>query len=301
MSRDSVTDRYQFWRVRLPLILAIPLIAGLVMGWNGGRGGTAYFSKPVSLIYWVTFFLWLWGLMAIGTAVMQRVLAPWHLQGPICNFIGGFVGSLLWQPVYSVYQRFFYDRFLPPNTEAFYWPALPAQWSDAGEFLYDSLFPALLWMASNWILAGLFGHSQALVPSEAANAVRKTPTATSVPPRNNEIPRVAKMALIADANEIVLISARDHYLFLDTPRGEKKILYRFRDAVEDLKRIPGQQIHRSHWVRLDAISEFEEAGLRVRGRFADGKWVEVQKKYAPILSAALALQNEQTAAKALTA
>jgi len=61
---------------------------------------------------------------------------------------------------------------------------------------------------------------------------------------------------------LVRFEAQDHYLNVTTSKGKAMILLRMAEAVEELKEAGGLQVHRSHWVALDAV----QGHVRVEGR-----------------------------------
>lgn len=76
---------------------------------------------------------------------------------------------------------------------------------------------------------------------------------------------------------LVRIEAQDHYLDVTTSKGTSMILLRLAEAVEELADVEGLQTHRSHWVRLDAVTRV----ARINGRdmlvMSDGASVPVAR------------------------
>lgn len=59
---------------------------------------------------------------------------------------------------------------------------------------------------------------------------------------------------------LVALSAEDHYVRIRTRKGESMALMRLSDAIAQTAPIQGLQVHRAHWVALDAVQ-----GARRRG------------------------------------
>lgn len=101
--------------------------------------------------------------------------------------------------------------------------------------------------------------------------------------------------------DIVAVSAELHYLRVYTHSGQALILMSFGRAVEALAVIPGQRIHRSHWVALAHVASVDSDGDRVICRLKTGLELPVSRTYRPKLRAALAMQDKlqvlETAAK----
>jgi hypothetical protein len=93
--------------------------------------------------------------------------------------------------------------------------------------------------------------------------------------------------------DIVAISAELHYLRVYTRLGEALILMSFGRAVEALGVVPGQLIHRSHWVALAHIVALEAGGNRVLCRLDTGLALPVSRTYRASLRAALAVRDKE--------
>ncbi|MWP40136.1 hypothetical protein GQY15_21550 [Rhodobacter sphaeroides] len=93
--------------------------------------------------------------------------------------------------------------------------------------------------------------------------------------------------------DIVAISAELHYLRVYTLAGEALILMSFGRAVEALGVIPGQTIHRSHWIALAHVATVESEGNRVICRLDTGLDLPVSRTHRARLRAALASRDHQ--------
>jgi hypothetical protein len=124
---------------------------------------------------------------------------------------------------------------------------------------------------------------------------------TSTPPDAANAPAKASRQLLdllsrlprRIGTDIVAISAELHYLRVYTPAGEALILMSFGRAVAALGVIPGQAIHRSHWVALAHIVALESDGDRVICRLRTGLELPVSRTYRATLRAALAIRDHQ--------
>jgi hypothetical protein len=93
--------------------------------------------------------------------------------------------------------------------------------------------------------------------------------------------------------DIVAMSAELHYLRVYTRGGEALILMSFGRAVDALGLVPGQVIHRSHWIAIAHISALESDGDRVICRLDTGLELPVSRTYRTSLRAALASRDHQ--------
>lgn len=85
---------------------------------------------------------------------------------------------------------------------------------------------------------------------------------------------------------LVAVQAYDHYLKVHTDVGEELITLRMADALSELERAHGWQVHRSWWVSADAVSSAR--WLRTTGELTlnTGMTVPVSRTYRPVLKEA---------------
>ncbi len=104
-----------------------------------------------------------------------------------------------------------------------------------------------------------------------------TPAATGLAEPARPDPFMARVP-IGVRGPLVRIEAQDHYLNVVTTRGEALILMRLSDAIAELSG-RGLQVHRSHWVALDAV----KAHRRDKGRdllvMSDTREVPVSRSF----------------------
>jgi len=95
---------------------------------------------------------------------------------------------------------------------------------------------------------------------------------TRRPPLIERLPQTARGTL-------AYMSMQDHYVDVHTDRGSALVLLRFADAMREAEPVAGVQIHRSHWVALDAV----ETSLRRDGklfvRMKDGALLPVSRGF----------------------
>jgi len=98
--------------------------------------------------------------------------------------------------------------------------------------------------------------------------------------------------------DIVAISAELHYLRVYTLTGDALILMSFGRAIEALGVIPGQAVHRSHWIALAHVVAVESDGDRVICRLDTGLDLPVSRTYRVRLRAALASRDNERVVQA---
>jgi hypothetical protein len=134
---------------------------------------------------------------------------------------------------------------------------------------------------------------------------RPTPDGTQAPPDAADRPAEVSKPLLEllsrlprrIGTDIVAISAELHYLRVYTRTGEALILMSFGRAVEALGVIPGQRVHRSHWVALAHVLSLESDGDRIFCRLDTGLELPVSRAHRTRLRAALTERDEQRVLK----
>jgi hypothetical protein len=84
---------------------------------------------------------------------------------------------------------------------------------------------------------------------------------------------------------ILSMSVRDHYVDVQTDKGQISLLLRFSDAMAEVDPQAGVQVHRSHWVAWQAIESIERDGSKLHLRLKVGTRVPVSKNHREKLRA----------------
>ncbi len=90
-----------------------------------------------------------------------------------------------------------------------------------------------------------------------------TSSSGEVLPEGEQLPEPPKFCarLKTDiGSDVWAVSEEDHFLRVYGEKGDERILYRFSDAVHDLKDYNGTSVHLQHWVLSDAIDHTEAKG-----------------------------------------
>jgi DNA-binding LytR/AlgR family response regulator len=291
-----------------------PMLDGLVAQIDPRRSWTGYLiaagtllsiglavSEPSAsegLVLWARFVFW---LAHVASALLIFELAQIQL-GRVALFerlspllqitIVGVLGALL----FAVFNLFLLDRiaFLASDLmdrEPISMTGLMDELRDSGAT--SVLFWVLLNSPRLMIIAQQT-NADAANPPQAPDVTQAQPDAADSPAETDS----ALLDLLARlprsiGTDIVAISAELHYLRVYTRGGEALILMSFGRAVDALVVIPGQRIHRSHWVALAHVASLESDGDRVLCRLETGQELPVSRTYRTSLRAALALRDEQ--------
>lgn len=109
------------------------------------------------------------------------------------------------------------------------------------------------------------------------------PTPTSV---DLSGPLREKLPLGVRDEDILAISAQDHYVTVQLPSGDHLIHMRFGDAVALMAGIDGLQVHRSWWVAKAAVKTIERSGRQWEVALANGQVAPVSRAGASRLKEA---------------
>lgn len=99
--------------------------------------------------------------------------------------------------------------------------------------------------------------------------------------RNNDVaPKEAEQSKLGveRAQDVLAISADDHYVRIHTREGEHRRLMRFSDAVELMDGHVGAIVHRSHWVAAPAVSSVQKHKGRFYVLLTNGRQIPVSRE-----------------------
>ena len=87
----------------------------------------------------------------------------------------------------------------------------------------------------------------------------------------------ARLTKYPHAQQILSLSAQDHYVQIVTEFGQELCLIRLSDAIQLTRPIPGFQVHRSHWVAKSAVKEVDDKGSAPTVLLLDGRRLNVSQ------------------------
>ncbi len=79
------------------------------------------------------------------------------------------------------------------------------------------------------------------------------------------------------------VSEDDHFIKVYGEKGEDRILYRFSDAVHDLREFKGTRVDLDHWVLQEAIERIEPVDDTFEVVIKSGKRFSVSDSYRSVL------------------
>jgi DNA-binding LytR/AlgR family response regulator len=226
--------------IRAWAVLAVlSLVVGLV-----GPFGTFEMPPLVRLAYWTAVVV---GTAIAGTLVaglLERILAG-RLPRLVAAALAGAVAGL---PIALI--------VILINAAAF------GLW-------YRSIDAATLLIYCMLISAAVTVLSAILVDHAPAAASATTPAAPAL---------LARLPL-AQRGRLLHLAVADHYVEVTTDKGRALLLIRLSDAIRETAPVPGLQVHRSHWVALDAVrSSSRQSGKPVL-ELENGAVVAISRSY----------------------
>ena len=88
-----------------------------------------------------------------------------------------------------------------------------------------------------------------------------------------------RLAKFETLSNIQVVKAEEHYVRVIGERNDELVSFKFRDALKDLENEDGFQVHRSYWVRREAVIGKQEDGAKLSLKMSDGSTVPVSGPY----------------------
>lgn len=120
-----------------------------------------------------------------------------------------------------------------------------------------------------------------LQPSLSALLLRRESSAAAEPPLETPLPAPPFFKRIPAhlGDELLALGAEDHYLRVITTAGSDLVLMRLSDALEELGKETGMQVHRSWWVARKGVEALRRDGGRTVLVLKNGLEVPVSRTY----------------------
>jgi hypothetical protein len=269
--------------------ILVPVSIGAILGWYRA-GYTAEYPLAVSLFEWIANFFALWFAFDLGSRLTAFLLRPWTPPLWVILVLGGLAGVAVSRPLRSVIRDM--AGYLSPGirTDIGFPPDLIWQ-----EFVFAYLgvitVPILIWVLVNYVYYEAFqvprygcnGHKQKAVDDslDAGSGTGQSNAVTDLRPLqvNAHSPEFMKCLAVGQDAEIIALQAEDHYLRVYTKEKNELIRYRFSDAINAVRELPGLQVHRSFWVSTDAIESIRRVGRSYEIILTNGLTVPVSRSY----------------------
>lgn len=248
----------RFWGA----LLAVSAILGL----TGPFGTLQQLDTLPRFAYWLALAL---ATFTAGYLTMRLTLAVvFGSTGsrPVRSIVAGIVAGA---PVTAIVVLFNHLLFGGPVPSA---AALGALFVNCGLIAVAISFLVALGRGSQGTAAtSVEPATAALSPVPAAQPLSSPQEAR--PPLIDRLPHAAR-------GKLRYLSMQDHYVEVHTDKGSALVLMRFADALREVGDVKGVQVHRSHWVALDAVTGNWRKDGKLFLKLADDSLLPVSRSYA---------------------
>ncbi len=267
----------QDWTLYLFFLIGVPVVLGMITGWMQS-GRTAEWSKLGSLYFWVIFFVIGWHFSEFFSMLVARFVGRWNWPLWSILVVGFLISQQIAFPLAYLHTNFCEMIFGGgDNFILFFEPTFSQHMSR----LIDNL-PAgiLLWVSINYsfFFAGLprFGFDS---PGNVFWQIQNVDTSCEIP----DTPDIIKRLKPEIGTSIFMVKAEKHYLHVYTDLGKDFIHYSLSNAVDDLAESGGLQVHRSYWIKNDAVDHIEKNGRNCHLVLKNGMHVPVGSTYKALV------------------
>lgn len=242
--------RSEFYR-----LLVAPAAIGFIIGWTGAIGERRVASACIWSVLSVTSWL-------LNDLAARPIAAPLHRRGyPLIIVL--LVAFGLSAPFSVLLNLSFGDVFRLWGFERNGLSSLTHL--SLGQMASSTIAPLLLWLTINLVacrsnggkLFGIVWHSE---PDASSLSIPSAPQVSYQP-------AFMKKVRPALRGRVIAVNAELHYVRVFTEHGEDLVLYRFRDAVTDMQRLGGIQVHRSWCVTAQEVANHSARSLTLRNGF----------------------------------
>ncbi len=155
----------------------------------------------------------------------------------------------------------------------------------SGRFALESLYH----LDNHLVLCALIVMPRLLLPVPAA--VRAESAVRPAPVQRPSVPGPAMPAAPAFLQRfdpplkgsVLAVQAQEHYVRVITSEGALCTLYRFSDALREMEKLSGLQVHRSFWVADDGVSAIKAGKRGMKIVLRNGEEVPVSARHADVV------------------
>lgn len=255
------------WTEQAGAVALAPVLLALALGWFRAGSVGRDLSLFYSMLFWLCMWLGYWAVAGFSTMALERAVPALRRRPWLLLIAGGTIASAASAFYLDPYMSFF-DPLLSADDRVriAQFGALPAS-VRVPAAIESSCFGILAWTAVNLfaLRLGRAATADLAPPTVSAPAVVVAPPVTGplgvtaappveVAPAPKAVPpRLDALLQDASLDEVIAVQAQDHYVLVHLAQSRRLLHYRFRDAVADLARHEGAQVHRSWWLSAAAV------------------------------------------------
>ncbi len=297
-------------RLQLAYFLVVPIVIA-VFAASSHRSLMQITGYPAGIGLYLAHALLAWWATCLCTAGWMRLLQRWKPPWLVL-LLAGYVAACLVTLPYSNWLEQLYKSA---------WPELVLagdQSLSAGHTIFltvDFWIYAALWLGINLLFDRYLGLPlyRYEIPRgyDVGETVPARPDSRNVPTgpapaRDREPVRTAgwgglkpgfigRLPVDLQPRDVLAIKAEQHYVRVITPKKHFMVLYRFSDALRELREQPGHQVHRSWWVSKAAITVVRSRAKGFRIGLSNGEEIPVSGPYQGIVRELARVNGDQAA------
>ena len=235
-----------------PRALGVMLVVAVVLGLTGPFGTFQQLGPAARFGYWAVIVLFTYGVGLFVAMLALALARPVVSNRAVLTLILALASAIpVAVTVVLVGMAFLGEQF--PDPEAF-------------ATLVLDCFVITLGVAVLLVLAA--GNNR---------VAQDTPAQPSSPAP--QAPALFKRLPLPQRGALCYLTMQDHYVDVVTDRGHALILMRLSDAIAETAPVRGLQIHRSHWIALDAVRAVSKDDGKALVEMSDGVRLPVSRSY----------------------
>ncbi len=266
----------------------VPVLIGLLLG--ATRAGVAmYFPWLTGIVFYLGSSLAVWACLFAGSTLAGILLRPWRPPLWLILLSGALLGSTVARYCVFGVVVLLQDHMLAGRTPQ---PLPPFELSAEFALRYLQGWTGVFatWLAVGLMFDRWFGfprYSREQPSAPAAPVVGEADAGTAPAPTTRTTAAASTPALLERLPErlgrnVLALQAEDHYVRVYTDVGSTLVLARLSDAAEELASLDGVRVHRSWWVRREAVEHVAVNGKGLLLTLATGLQVPVSQAYKEV-------------------
>jgi hypothetical protein len=267
--------------------IGAPLFIAFCFTWISAGQVAQHLPRDLAFVYWAGLFVPKWFALDLATRIVHQLTRRWTPPVWLCALCGGALGSIAYKPIAVFYMEQFTAAFGPYLPEGFAFigiePVYPTSMTDVGTLLAQNGVSISFWIFGVVAFVRLWQTPRYLVvatPTPAAPTLAEAEVSQST-----RIPIFMQRTRGLAQAKLLALQAEDHYVRVITDRGDDLVLYRFSDALEELRAHPGFRVHRSYWVAREAVQAVQTENKNHVAILSNGLRVPISRANIGLLRA----------------
>lgn len=225
-------------------------------------------------------------------AIMAVIAVALGMAGPFGTFVDLAIGPRFAYWVAVVFSTYGVGTFFAWIVLTLLGERVKSRWANVLVIGLSSSLPVtltvalldLVFLANDFVaparLAVLWSYCLVIAMGIGLIIVLTQPEAAAAAPAVEKAPPgiLARLPLQA-RGKLSHMSMQDHYVDIVTDRGHALVLLRLGDAMKETGEIEGLQIHRSHWIALQAVKRVHKAAGKISVEMADGTMLPISRGF----------------------